>query len=161
MAALTCFRAYDNHIPTPCALEYYEQRASVTGTFIITEATFISPRASGYENVPGIWNEEQITAWKTIADAVHAKGSFIYLQLWALGRAADPKVLAKEGDYKVKSSSAIGIASGQSAARVQAVEPSALTELEIQEYVKDYAHAARNAMEAGFDGVEIHGAYLH
>lgn len=82
MAPLTRFRADDNHVPTPMMKTYYEQRASVPGTFIITEATFISERAGGYNNIPGIWNEDQIKGWKHITDAVHAKGSFIYMQLW-------------------------------------------------------------------------------
>lgn len=99
MAPLTRFRANDAHVPTKCAREYYEQRASTPGTLLITEATFISPRAAGYRNVPGIWNTEQIKAWREITDAVHAKGSFIYVQLWALGRTAQPDVLKEEGGY--------------------------------------------------------------
>src|SRR5277367_1855634 len=93
MAPLTRYRADDNHVQLDIAQEYYAQRASVPGTLLITEATFISPRASGYPNVPGIWNAEQIEAWKEVTKAVHEKGSYIFLQLWALGRVADPKAL--------------------------------------------------------------------
>ena len=156
MAPLTRFRANDAHVPTKCARDYYEQRASVPGTLLITEATFISPRAAGYRNVPGIWNAEQVAKWKKITDAVHAKGSFIYLQLWALGRTAQPEVLQEEGGYGVVSSSAVGIG-GVNTVGMETVQPSALTEDEIHEFVRDYANAARNSVEAGFDGVEIHG----
>jgi NADPH2 dehydrogenase len=150
MAPLTRFRS-PAHIPLPLVREYYAQRASVPGTLLITEATFISPRASGYENVPGIYSPEQIAAWKTVTDAVHAKGSYIFCQLWALGRAADKDVLQKEGGYDVVSSSAIAIGEGQSTPRGLSVE-------EIKDFVADYANAAKCAIEAGFDGVEIHGA---
>ncbi|KAK0925392.1 hypothetical protein LTR57_005043 [Friedmanniomyces endolithicus] len=95
MAPLTRFRSTMEHIPGKYMKEYYEQRASVPGTLLITEATFIAPQAGGYNNVPGIWSDEQVEAWKPIVDAVHAKGSFIYLQLWALGRAAGAEAAAK------------------------------------------------------------------
>jgi NADPH2 dehydrogenase len=150
MAPLTRFRADNDHVPLPFVKEYYEQRASVTGTLLVTEATFISPQAGGYANVPGIHNDAQIKAWKEVTDAVHAKGSFIYCQLWALGRAAKPEVINSEGFDQV-SSSAVPITEGLPV-------PRALTEEEIKQYIKDYAHAAKSAIAAGFDGVEIHGA---
>jgi NADPH2 dehydrogenase len=150
MAPLTRYRADNDHVPLPFVKDYYEQRASVPGTFLVTEATFISPQAGGYANVPGIHNAAQIKAWKEITDAVHAKGSFIYSQLWALGRAAKPEVINAEGFDHV-SSSAVPMAPG-------AHVPRALTEEEIQQYIKDYAHAAKSAIAAGFDGVEVHGA---
>ncbi|KAK5732293.1 hypothetical protein LTR17_010607 [Elasticomyces elasticus] len=155
MAPLTRFRSSMGHVPGQYMKEYYEQRGAVPGTLLITEATFISPQAGGYNNVPGIWNDEQVEAWKPIVDAVHAKGSFIYLQLWALGRAAgadsSAKNLQREGPYPVVSSSGVPISS-------EYEEPKALTEEEIQTFVKYYANAASNSMKAGFDGVEIHGA---
>jgi NADPH2 dehydrogenase len=153
MAPLTRYRASDTHVHGPLATEYYSQRASVPGTLLITEATFISPRASGYPNIPGIWNKEQINAWRNVTNAVHAKKSFIFLQLWALGRAANPDALRKtsDGASKVVSSSAVPMKTG-------ATVPRALTEEEIWGFVGDYAQAAKNAIEAGFDGVEIHGA---
>jgi NADPH2 dehydrogenase len=131
--------------------EYYAQRASVPGTLLITEATFISPRAGGAANVPGIYTSSQIAAWKEVTSAVHAKGSYIFLQLWALGRVASPDELKKEGDFQLVSSS-------PSPVTPDATVPHELTECEIQDYIKDYAQAARNAISAGFDGVEIHGA---
>ncbi|KAI0844564.1 FMN-linked oxidoreductase [Daldinia vernicosa] len=150
MAPLTRFRANVEHVPLPFVKEYYEQRASVPGTLLITEGTFITRRAGGYLNVPGIWSKEQIAAWKEITDAVHAKGSYIYVQLWALGRTANPDVL-KAGGADLISASAIPYEEGQPV-------PRELTIDEIRSFVADYAQAARNAVEAGFDGVEIHGA---
>ncbi|XXH04319.1 hypothetical protein Hte_010733 [Hypoxylon texense] len=150
MAPLTRFRSNSEHVPLPFVKEYYEQRASVPGTLLITEATFISKQAGGYENVPGIWFKEQIAAWKTVTDAVHAKGSYIYLQLWALGRVAKPDVLEADG-FDVRSASSIPFEEGKPV-------PRPLTVDEIKSFIADYAQAARNAVEAGFDGVEIHGA---
>ncbi|KAF7792772.1 hypothetical protein EIP86_003870 [Pleurotus ostreatoroseus] len=152
LAPLTRLRADGAHVPTKLMIEYYTQRASTPGTLLITEATFIAPQAGGYANVPGIWSQAQIEAWKEIVDAVHAKGSFIYLQLWALGRAADPKVLEEEGNYPYVSASDIGTSKST-------VSPKPLTLAEVKEYIQLYATAASNAVHgAGFDGVEIHGA---
>lgn len=157
MAPLTRFRATEDFIPTPLMEKYYAQRACVPGTLLITEATFISPQASGFPTVPGIYSSEQITAWKKVTDAVHEKGSYIYCQLWALGRAADPNNLKAKG-LKVVSSSPVEMP-GKTGGRVEEPEkPHALTEEEIWEFVKMYAQASKNAIEAGFDGVEIHAA---
>ncbi|MCJ1289350.1 Chanoclavine-I aldehyde reductase fgaOx3 [Xylographa carneopallida] len=150
MAPLTRYRADENHVPLPMVTEYYAQRASVPGTLLITEATVISPRASGYNHIPGIYSAAQIAQWKEVTAAVHAKGSYIYLQLWALGRAAHPDILAAEG-YPYVSSSATPMS-------VESPTPRALTEEEIHAFIADYASAAKNAIAAGFDGVEIHAA---
>ena len=152
MAPLTRFRSDDNHVPIlPLVKEYYSQRASVPGTLLVTEATLISPQASGYASVPGIWTKEQSKAWKEVTDAVHAKGSFIYCQLWSLGRAAKAEVMREIG-LDVVSSSAVPISQKSSM-------PREMREDEIEAMIKAYADAARNAVEdAGFDGVEIHGA---
>ncbi|CAG7920646.1 unnamed protein product [Penicillium olsonii] len=114
------------------------------------EATFISSRAGGYPNVPGIWNTEQVAAWKEVTNAVHKKGSVIFLQLWALGRVAVPEIAAAES-FDVVSWSATPLEPGMAA-------PKALSKEEIQLFIADYVQAARNAIDAGFDGVEIHGA---
>lgn len=151
MAPLTRFRADDSHVQLPFTATYYQQRGSTPGTLIVTEATFISAKAGGYPNVPGIYNQEQVAAWQKVTEAVHAKGSYIYLQLWALGRAATAKVLEAEGPFDVVSASNIPIDSDHA-------EPRPLTKEEIKSFVQDYATAASNAIEAGFDGVEIHGA---
>ncbi|KAG8999079.1 hypothetical protein FRB94_003347 [Tulasnella sp. JGI-2019a] len=150
MAPLTRFRANASHVPQEIATTYYSQRAS-PGTLLITEATFIKDEAGGYDYAPGIWSEEQIAAWKNITDAVHKKGGFIYLQLWALGRAATPKVMTRKG-FKVVSAGNIPMEEG-------AAVPTPLTKQEIHQYVEWYAQAAKNAVQkAGFDGVEIHNA---
>lgn len=157
LAPLTRFRNDETtHAPiVPLVKEYYAQRASVPGTLLISEGTIITPQAGNYTYVPGVWSEEQIQAWKEITDAVHAKGSYIYAQLWALGRTADLTAMrAQPGGEKfdVVSSSAVRMDEKHEI-------PRALTEDEIQQYIKDYAQAANNAVErAGFDGVELHGA---
>ncbi|GAB00026.1 uncharacterized protein L969DRAFT_66338 [Mixia osmundae IAM 14324] len=150
MAPLTRFRATTEHVHTELATEYYTQRASVPGTLLFTEATFISPQAGGNKCVPGIWNEPQIKAWKDITDAVHAKESYIGCQLWALGRQAEPSNLNKEGPYPYVSASDVALPDKP--------KPRALTKDEIETYVADYAQAAVNARKAGFDLVELHSA---
>ena len=122
LAPLTRVRASSDHVPSELAATYYAQRASTPGSLLISEGTFISPQSGGMNNVPGIWSEAQIAAWKPVSatvpyivirierwlqivDAVHAKGSFIFMQLWPLGRGANPKVLAEKGFDYVSASS--------------------------------------------------------
>jgi 2,4-dienoyl-CoA reductase-like NADH-dependent reductase (Old Yellow Enzyme family) len=150
MAPTTRFRADGQGIPLPFVQEYYHQRASVPGTLLITEATDISPQAMGYKHVPGIWSAPQCEAWREIVSRVHSKNCFIFCQLWATGRAAEPDLLA-DMKYDLVSSSAVPV-------EPEGPLPRALTEDEIQQYIADFAQAARNAIDAGFDGVEIHGA---
>ncbi|KAF8890991.1 FMN-linked oxidoreductase [Infundibulicybe gibba] len=142
LAPLTRFKSgYMDHVPTvPLMKEYYTQRATTPGTLLISEATIIAAQAGGYANIPGIWSQPQIDAWK---------------QLWALGRAANPDILAAE-DPSFPHISASNIKLSSSPASEPA--PRALTLSEINEYVALYAQAARNAIKAGFDGVEIGGA---
>lgn len=150
MAPLTRFRANDEHVILPMAADYYGQRASAPGTLLITEATYITQKHGGYPNVPGIYNQEQIDAWKKVTDAVHDKGSFIYLQLWALGRVAN-KDFAKSKGLEVMSSSATQLNDDYAV-------PKEMSKEDIDSTVSAYAKAAKNAIAAGFDGVEIHGA---
>ncbi|KAF5353710.1 hypothetical protein D9758_008672 [Tetrapyrgos nigripes] len=156
LAPLTRFRANEKHVPLPIVKEMYAQRASTPGTLLITEATFIDARAGGYPHAPGIWSDEQIAAWKEVTSAVHAKGSFIYLQLWALGRTAYSAVLKAENpSYDLVSASDIPLSDHSK----DEPRPRPLTVPEIKEYVELYAKAASNAIhKAGFDGVEIHNA---
>ncbi|KAG1804030.1 uncharacterized protein BJ212DRAFT_1304441 [Suillus subaureus] len=126
LAPLTRLRAHANHVPSPQAPAYYSQRGSTPGTLLVTEATFISQKAGGYDNVPGIYTDAHVEEWKKVTEAVHEKGSFIFLQLWALGRAAETAVLAK-----------------------RTIAPT----------IRCHVYYCRkNAIRAGFDGVEIHGA---
>ncbi|KAK4442433.1 hypothetical protein QBC34DRAFT_313137 [Podospora aff. communis PSN243] len=156
MAPMTRNRASDAHVPTDMMVTYYAQRASTPGTLLITEATFISHSARGVDNAPGIYTDDQIAAWKKVTDAVHAKGSFIFCQLWHLGRAAEAHVAEREG-IRVRGASAIAIPTPSLTGAAFSV-PEPLGTGEIQAIVADYASAARNAMAAGFDGVEIHAA---
>ncbi|KAF7798994.1 hypothetical protein EIP86_010223 [Pleurotus ostreatoroseus] len=152
LAPLTRYRANSVHVHGDLAVEYYAQRASAPGSLLITEATFIAQRAGGYAHVPGIWNDDQVKAWKKVTDAVHAKGSYIFLQLWALGRAADPDVLkAEDASLPYVAPSAIQLTG-------KPFPPRALTVKEIKEYQQLYVAAAENAVRAGFDGVELHNA---
>ncbi|KAF2177090.1 NADH:flavin oxidoreductase NADH oxidase family protein [Zopfia rhizophila CBS 207.26] len=157
MAPLTRFRASDAHIPLQFVVDYYAQRGSVPGTLLVTEATFISAKAGGYPNVPTLATDEALQAWKKVTDAVHAKGSYIFCQLWALGRIAIPKVLDEEKDAGADN---IGLVSSSATPYTDGAPMSReLTEEEIQSFIGDYAAAAKAAVEvAGFDGVEIHGA---
>jgi NADPH2 dehydrogenase len=159
MAPLTRQRANKDHVHGELAKTYYAQRSSVPGTLLITEATFIAPQAGGYANVPGIWNDAQIAGWKEITDAVHANGSYIFIQLWALGRTADPAVLKQEGGFDLVAPSPISLGTGgPHSGNEEVVVPHELTAAEIKEYVQLYSKAATNAIEAGFDGVEVHAA---
>ncbi|KII83260.1 hypothetical protein PLICRDRAFT_180528 [Plicaturopsis crispa FD-325 SS-3] len=151
LAPLTRIRADDAHVPSDLAAEYYSQRGSTPGTLLISEATFISPQAGGFPHVPGIYTDAQIAGWKTVTDAVHAKGSYIFLQQWALGRASRPEILAQEGLPYV-SASDVKLTD-------QPIAPRPLTIPEIKEYVQQYVTAAKNAIKAGFDGVEVHCAH--
>ena len=90
LSPLSRRRADEDGVPLTFSKDYYAQRASVPGTLLITESTFISPASSGLTNSPGIYTNDQQQAWKSIASAVHAKGSFIFMQLWAMGRAGNP-----------------------------------------------------------------------
>jgi NADPH2 dehydrogenase len=132
------------------SVEYYEQRACIPGTLIISEAAIIAKNAVGRRNVPGIWSEAQIASWKEITTAIHAMGCAIYCQLWHQGWSGDAQVLKAEG-FRVLSSSAVPLSPIHET-------PNAMTEDEIQKTVQDYVAAAKNAVTAGFDGVEIHGA---
>jgi NADPH2 dehydrogenase len=156
MAPMTRNRASDAHVPTEMMATYYAQRASTPGTLLITEATLISHSAGGLDNVPGIYTADQIAAWRKVTDAVHAKGSFIFCQLWHLGRAAEAHVAEREG-IRVRGPSAIAIPTPSYTGAAFTV-PEPLSADEIKAIVADYAAAARNAIAAGFDGVEIHAA---
>jgi NADPH2 dehydrogenase len=123
----------------------------VPGTLLVSEGTFMTPQSGGFDFVPGLWEPSMLKAWKTVTDAVHAKGSYIYCQLWCLGRAAQAKVMERNG-LDVVSSSPVAISAENAV-------PRAMTEEEVWSMVGAYAMAARAAvLEAGFDGVEIHGA---
>jgi N-ethylmaleimide reductase len=157
MAPLTRSRADDEGVPGELQATYYAQRASAG--LIISEATNISPQGKGYIRTPGIWSKEQVEGWKLTTKAVHDKGGRIYLQLWHVGRVSHPD-LQPGGSLPVAPSAVR--AENQQAYTYEGfkplVTPRALETAEIPGIVADYAHAARRAKEAGFDGVEIHAA---
>jgi N-ethylmaleimide reductase len=156
MAPLTRTRAGEGNVPQPLNVKYYEQRASAG--LIITEATPISEMAHGYPATPGIHSEAQIAGWKQVVDAVHAKGGKIFLQLWQVGRISHPSLLP---DNALPVAPSAIKPAGQAFTYIglqDFVTPRALATEEIPEIVDDFRLAAENAMAAGFDGVEVHGA---
>jgi N-ethylmaleimide reductase len=156
MAPLTRSRAAEGLVPPPMAAEYYGQRASAG--LIITEATQISVLAQGYIATPGLYTPEQIDGWKRVTDEVHRRGGRIVVQLWHVGRISHTSLLPP-GEVPV-APSAIRAKTKTFAPEgyVDTSEPRALALEEIPGIVEDFRRAARNAMEAGFDGVEVHGA---
>ncbi len=154
MAPLTRCMADDDLVPTEAIAQYYAQRAEAG--LIISEATIIRPDGQGYPNTPGLFTQAQIEGWKKVTAAVHSNGGKIFAQLWHTGRVAHPAFF--NGDY-VLAPSAIAY-DGTVPRRRDLVYtvPKAATRDEISELVRDYAQAAENAISAGFDGVEIHGA---
>jgi N-ethylmaleimide reductase len=155
MAPLTRARADAGHMPNALMAEYYGQRASAG--LVITECTMIAENTSAFVNEPGIYNAAQIEAWKATTQAVHAKGGKVFMQIWHAGRAAHP---AMNGGAAVVSSSAIGL-TGEALTpegKLPNAVPHALSEAEISAIVQTFAQAAKNAVAAGFDGVEVHGA---
>ncbi|KAH7027848.1 uncharacterized protein B0I36DRAFT_375518 [Microdochium trichocladiopsis] len=151
MAPLTRKRATHDRVPTRLMKEYYGQRACVPGTLIITEGTFVSAAAGGFPHAPGIWNEDQVDAWREITDEVHRRGSFIFCQIFAMGRAADADTAEKEG-VPIIAPSAIPLRDRPD------VLPLAMTIDDIKQMIRDFTAAAKNAVRAGFDGVECHVA---
>ena len=156
MAPLTRMRAGEGNVPQPMNVRYYTQRA--TAAFILTEATQISPQGVGYPHTPGIHSAEQVAGWQKITQAVHEQGGRIFLQLWHVGRVSHPD-LQPNNQLPVAPSA---IAPEGMAVTYQGekpfVTPRALEAEEITQIVEDYRQAAKNAQEAGFDGVEIHSA---
>ncbi|HEY2049327.1 MAG TPA: alkene reductase [Caulobacteraceae bacterium] len=159
MAPLTRMRARSrDHVPTALQAEYYAQRAAAG--LIVTEATAISPDGFGWADTPGLWTREQVRGWRHVTDAVHAAGGRIIAQLWHMGAMSHPDLRdgvaplsASDVDPQQQSVTAAG--------RVPTVAPRPMTGDEIRQTAADYARAARNAMEAGFDGVQILANYLY
>ncbi|MBE9113396.1 alkene reductase [Nodosilinea sp. LEGE 07298] len=156
MAPLTRNRAGEGNVPQPLNVTYYEQRASAG--LIITEASQISPQGMGYPATPGIHSAEQIAGWQKITQAVHARGGRIFLQLWHVGRISHPS-LQPDGATPVAPSAIQPQGDAMTYEGMQRfVTPRALELDEIPGIVNQYRQAAKNALEAGFDGVEVHGA---
>jgi N-ethylmaleimide reductase len=156
MAPLTRNRAIEGNKPGPLTVEYYRQRA--TAGLIIAEASPISPLAQGYLDTPGIWSAEQVAAWREVTSAVHGEGGKIVLQLWHVGRISHSSLLP-DGAAPVSSTDRVANASTFTREGfIPVSKPRALRDDEIPALIEDYRRAARNAIDAGFDGVEIHAA---
>jgi N-ethylmaleimide reductase len=158
MAPLTRSRAESGNVPGPMTIDYYSQRAGVG--LIIAEATQVSAQAQGYVSTPGVHSPEQIAAWRQVTDAVHAKGGKIYVQLWHTGRMSHTAF--QPGHQAPVAPSAIAAKAKTyvpGTGFTDTSTPRALETAEIPGIVNDFRQAARNAIEAGFDGVEIHGAH--
>jgi N-ethylmaleimide reductase len=154
MAPMTRAKADNDLVPTQAMAEYYARRADAG--LIITEGTIISPDALGYSNVPGIFNEAQINKWKAVTDAVHKNNGLIFMQIWHVGRVSHPHFL--NGKLPVSASKTTMTSRISRSEGLTYGESRALTLQEIKELINRYAMAAKNAIKAGFDGVEIHGA---
>src|SRR5579863_2363960 len=159
MAPLTRMRASNpEHAPTELLAEYYAQRA--TAGLIISEGTAISPQGFGWADTPGLWSPEQLRGWRQVTNAVHSAGGRIFAQLWHTGAISHPELLG--GDLAVSASDVnVMHESVTPAGRVPTVAPRAMMIEEIEETVACYGRAAANAMEAGFDGVQIQANYLY
>lgn len=167
MPPMTRSRAGAGNVPTALMAEYYAQRA--TAGLIISEGAQISQKGQGYAWTPGIHSHEQVAGWRGVTDAVHAAGGRIFAQLWHVGRVSHVS-LQPDGAAPVSSSplTAVGVkvfidpeGKGPQAGvgeMVQHSAPRALSEAEIAQVIQDFAAAAANALAAGFDGVELHGA---
>ncbi|MBT2523440.1 alkene reductase, partial [Arthrobacter sp. ISL-28] len=155
MAPLTRVRAGSSGIPGDLMVEYYRQRASVG--LIITEGTYPSHASQGWVGAPGIATEEQAAGWQRVTDAVHAQGGRIVVQIMHAGRAAHPDI---NGGRRVLAPSAIAIAGTVFTEKGQLPFPipEEMTKADAQTALGDFVAAARRAIDAGADGVEIHGA---
>jgi 2,4-dienoyl-CoA reductase-like NADH-dependent reductase (Old Yellow Enzyme family) len=155
MAPLTRLRGTVDHLPTPIMAEYYRQRA--TAGLIISEGTPIAPLGVGYPQVPGLWSQQQAELWKPVTDAVHEAGGRIFAQIWHVGRISDPEYLGGQLPVAPSAIAATGHVSLMRPVK-DFVTPRALTTDEVKVVVEQFRNGAQKAKDAGFDGVEIHGA---
>ncbi|KAL4952074.1 putative NADPH dehydrogenase [Aspergillus filifer] len=143
------------------AAAYYAERTALPGSLLISEGTIVHPRGKGFPCTPGMWTETQAAAWKPVTDAVHAKGGTFFVQLWHVGRVSVPSMLGGKRPFSSTTAHLPGshVLFGNGSGVEEYVDSHAMTEGDIDDVVEQFAHAARLATEqAGFDGVEIHGA---
>ena len=157
MAPMTRSRTVESNAPNDLMAEYYAQRACAG--LIVTEGTSPSPNGTGYARIPGIWSETQVRAWLKVTQAVHARGGSIFVQLMHTGRVGHPLNLPAGGEVLAPSAVAV---EGKMYTDAQGLlphpVPRAMTDAEVRAAIREYTEASRNAMAAGFDGVELHGA---
>lgn len=157
MAPMTRSRATSDNIPVDIMADYYRQRSGAG--LIITEGTSPSPNGLGYSSIPGIFNAKQVDGWKKITDAVHGEGGKIFVQFMHTGRIGHPLNLPDGAEILAPSAvKAAGQMFTVKGGMQDHPEPRALTTEEVRNTIKEFVDAARNAIEAGFDGVELHGA---
>ena len=155
MAPMTRCRAVEGNVPGPLAVTYYSQRASAG--MIITEGSQVSTQGVGFDRTPGIYSPRQVAGWQKVTAAVHKAGGNIFLQLWHVGRMSHPDYL--NGDLPVAPSAIpVGEEIHTPQGKKKIPVPRALSQGEISDIVHQFRQGAKNAKEAGFDGVEIHGA---
>ena len=157
MAPMTRSRAIDGNTPNDLMAQYYGQRAGAG--LIVTEGTSPSPNGTGYPRIPGIWAQAQVAGWRTVTDAVHARGGRIFVQLMHTGRVGHPLNLPAGAELLAPSAVA---AEGEMYTDARGLQPHpvprAMTDAEVRAAIDEYVRASRNAVAAGFDGVELHGA---
>ena len=156
MAPLTRNRAVAGFVPNPLAIESYSQRASAG--LLITEASQVSQQGQGYQDTPGIYTKEQVAGWRKVTDRVHERGGHIYIQLWHVGRISHTTLQENGGAPVAPSAIRAKTKTFVGGAFADVSEPRALELSEIPGIIENFKRAAANALEAGFDGVEIHGA---
>jgi N-ethylmaleimide reductase len=159
MAPLTRMRAANpGHVPTEVMARHYAQRASAG--VIIGECTAISPQGYGWADTPGLWSDEQVRGWRIVTDAVHRKEGRIIAQLWHTGALSHPDLLG--GELPVSASDVDPLQESITpTGKKPTVKPRSMTKTEIRQTAADYTQAAMNAMDAGFDGVQVQANYLY
>ncbi|HEY4204822.1 MAG TPA: alkene reductase [Xanthobacteraceae bacterium] len=156
MAPLTRNRAVAGLVSNPLAIEYYGQRASAG--LLITEASQVSQQGQGYQDTPGIYSKEQIAGWRKVTDRVHERGGRIFIQLWHVGRISHTSLQPNNGAPVAPSAVRAKGKTFVGGTFADVSEPRALELSEIPGIIDSFKRGAANALEAGFDGVEIHGA---
>ena len=156
MAPLTRARAGFEHLPNELMAEYYSQRASAG--LIITECTMVQANTSAFAAEPGIYSDAQVAGWKKVTDAVHAKGGKIFVQIWHAGRSVHPALNADDSGVVSSGTTAVSGETHTPQGKLPFQAPRALSAEELPAVVAAFAQAAKNAMAAGFDGVEVHAA---
>ncbi|MEA2895824.1 MAG: N-ethylmaleimide reductase [Bradyrhizobium sp.] len=156
MAPLTRNRAVAGMVPNPLAVEYYGQRASAG--LLITEASQVSQQGQGYQDTPGIYSKEQVAGWRKVTDRVHERGGRIFIQIWHVGRISHTSLQPDGGAPVAPSALKAKTKTFVNGTFADVSEPRAVTLEEIPGIVESFKRGAANALQAGFDGVEIHGA---
>src|SRR5258705_3605997 len=156
MAPLTRNRAVAGMVPSPLAVEYYGQRA--WAGLLISEASQVSEQGQGYQDAPGIYSKEQVAGWRKVTDGVHARGGRIFLQAWHVGRVSHTSLQPNDGAPVAPSAIRAKGKTFVGGTFTDISEPRALALAEIPGIIESFRRGAANALEAGVDGVEIHGA---